>query len=398
MNNKLLHTPDGMRDIYNEECEKKTILEERIGSEMKLFGYRPIETPSIEFSDVFSSAVGTTPSRELYRFFDREGDTLVLRPDFTPSIARAASRYFAGGEQAIRLSYKGKTFVNHLTYQGRLKETTQMGVELIGDGSVDADAEIIALVISSLLAAGLKEFQISLGHVAYFDSLAREAGLDGEKKEELKELIRNKNSFGAEKLLESFPMERGIRDSLSALPFQFGGADMLEQTMGACPSSQAREALQRLLDVYRILGIYGLDEYVSFDLGMMGNFMYYTGIILRGYTYGTGDAIVKGGRYDKLLGQFGLESASVGFVIVIDELMNAMNRQKTAPDTQMRRVGIVYASSDRELALHKAMELRSEGVCAQMHPAPEGMPPRLLAEKLRDTDPGLETDVITKHS
>ena len=137
-----------------------------------------IETPTFEYFDVFSKEIGTTPSRELYKFFDRDGNTLVLRPDFTPSIARAASKYFRNSPAAVRLTYLGNTYINSSSYQGRLKETTQIGGELIGDDSADADAEIIALVGEMLQSCGLSEFQISLGHVGFFRALVKEAGLD----------------------------------------------------------------------------------------------------------------------------------------------------------------------------------------------------------------------------
>lgn len=167
MDQKLLHTPEGVRDIYNEECEKKLALQGRLHEVMKSYGYRDIETPTFEFFDVFSKEVGTTPSKDLYKFFDREGNTLVLRPDITPSIARAAAKYFGEETDPLRFCYVGNTFINNSSYQGYLKETTQLGAELIGDNSVDSDAEVIAMVIECLLKAGLKEFQVSIGQVDF---------------------------------------------------------------------------------------------------------------------------------------------------------------------------------------------------------------------------------------
>ena len=142
---RLIHTPEGVRDVYNQECTKKLYLENQIEQVFHAFGYQDIETPTFEFFDVFGREVGTTPSRELYKFFDRDGNTLVLRPDFTPSIARAASMYFMEETMPIRLCYRGSSFVNSSSYQGRLKESTQMGVELLNDDSAMADAEIIAM-------------------------------------------------------------------------------------------------------------------------------------------------------------------------------------------------------------------------------------------------------------
>ena len=172
---RILHTPEGVRDIYSRECERKLALQERLHAVIRSYGYRDIETPTFEFFDVFSKEIGTIPSAELYKFFDREGNTLVLRPDFTPAVARAASKYFLGGSMPVRLTYLGQVFINNSSYQGRLKETTQIGGELMGEDSVDADAEIVALAVQMMLASGLEEFQITLGHAGFFHALAQEA-------------------------------------------------------------------------------------------------------------------------------------------------------------------------------------------------------------------------------
>ena len=180
MKKQLLHTPEGVRDIYNEECEKKLLLQSDLLGILKGYGYHPIQTPTFEFFDIFGKEIGTTPSKELYKFFDREGNTLVLRPDMTPSIARAAAKYFMDEDMPIRLCYMGNTFINNSSYQGRLKESTQLGAELIGDSTVDADAEILSMVVECLQKAGLKEFQLSVGHADFFQGLVEAAGISEE--------------------------------------------------------------------------------------------------------------------------------------------------------------------------------------------------------------------------
>ena len=170
MNRRLLHTPEGVRDIYGEECRKKQILEEKLKQAIECFGYqvqeklaktierygyRGIETPTFEFFDIFGREIGTTPSKCLYKFFDREGNTLALRPDITPSVARAAAMYFSEEDLPVRFYYKGSVFINNSSYQGRLKESTQLGAELIGDNSVEADAEMAALA-GSIIETGIR--------------------------------------------------------------------------------------------------------------------------------------------------------------------------------------------------------------------------------------------------
>ena len=201
MDKKLLHTPEGVRDIYGEEYAKKLMVETWILDKIRSYGYEDIQTPTFEFFDVFSKEVGTTPSRELYKFFDKEGETLVLRPDFTPSMARCAAKYFMDENVPIRFCYVGNTFTNTNSLQGKLKEVTQMGAELIGDASVEADAELAALIIEALLDTGIRDFQLSIGNVEYFKGICMEAGLDEETELALREYISGKNHFGAEELL-----------------------------------------------------------------------------------------------------------------------------------------------------------------------------------------------------
>lgn len=194
MDTRLLHTPEGVRDYYNEDCISKQELLKRIHTVQRSFGYHDIQTPTFEFFDIFSREVGTTQSKDLYKFFDREGNTLVLRPDFTPSIARCAAKYFLEDAHPVRLCYSGSTFINEsAAYRGRLKETTQIGVEFIGDAAVTADAEILALAVESLLASGLTKFQVEVGQVEFFKGLLEEAGLSDDEGEQLRQRISEKN-------------------------------------------------------------------------------------------------------------------------------------------------------------------------------------------------------------
>lgn len=357
---KLLHTPEGVRDIYNVECGKKLALESRLKKTLHLFGYHDIQTPTFEYFDVFRKEIGTIPSKDLYKFFDKNGDTLVLRPDITPSVARVASTLFAEEELPIRLCYTGNTFINHSNNQGRLREVTQLGAEMIGDDSVEADAEMLALVIESLLAIGLKEFQINVGHVGFIQSLIEDATLENEARERVIELVNNRNYFGVEEYLDSIMVKRSSKEAFAALGDLVGGVEILAQAKNIAPNASGIMAVKRLEKIYDILILYGVEKFVTFDLSMSGTYGYYTGIIFRGYTFGTGDAIVKGGRYDKLLEKFGKSSASVGFAIVIDELMNAMIRQKIRIVYTRKNTIILYDESKSREAIALAKDFRAK--------------------------------------
>ena len=176
MSKALLHTPVGVRDVYGKECAVKLTIENNINKVFNLYGYHNIQTPTFEFFDIFNKERGSVASKNLYKFFDREGNTLVLRPDITPSIARLAAKYYMDVNVPIKLCYNANTYVNNSELQGKLKENTQLGCELINDDSVEADAEMIALVVESLKASGLEEFLVEIGHVDFYNGLIEEIG------------------------------------------------------------------------------------------------------------------------------------------------------------------------------------------------------------------------------
>lgn len=372
MTNRMIHTPEGVRDIYGMELARKRKVKEELHKRLSLYGYEDIQTPTFEFFDIFSREVGTTPSRELYKFFDKEGNTLVLRPDFTPSIARCAAKYFMDDAVPIRLSYEGNVFTNGSALQGKLKETTQLGAELIGEASVDADAEILCMVIDGLKACGFEEFQVSIGEMNYFKGLCEEAALSEETLDELRSNISAKNYFGAEELLTMHKVtEETVRLLLEAS--EISSIEELHALKAKIKNERSLLALERLEQVYELMEKrYGLEKYISFDLGMLSKFHYYTGIIFKAYTYGVGDAVVKGGRYDGLLTRFGKEAPSIGCVFLLDDIMSALTAQKLTPEIQEQTVWVVYDDAHREEAMKQIIEHRGKGIAAAAIPYAEG--------------------------
>ena len=362
----MLSTPEGIRDIYGAECEKKHICMNRIENVLHLYGNKDIETPTFEYFGIFNSDKGSAPSNEMYKFFDRDNNTLVLRPDFTPSVARCVAKYFADEELPIRLCYKGKTFASTEKHQGKLAEVTQIGSELINDDSSAADAEVIACVIDCLLAAGLKDFQIEIGEVEYFKGIISEAGFDKKTENKIRDYIQIKNFFGLSEYISGKDMPDSVRNNLNAMSGLFGGIDTLEKARALTENAEAIEALDRLSKVYKALSYYEYEKYVSFDLSMINGYDYYTGIVFSGYTYGTGNPIVKGGRYNDLLSLYGKEAPSIGFSIYIDELMNGLSRQHIEYTKNENAALIVYVIEHQDSALRLAKRLRDNGVIAQL--------------------------------
>ena len=334
--NPILHTPEGVRDIYGSEFVQKFELQQLLYRVLAGQGYQGIETPTFEFFDVFSREVGTVPSRELYKFFDKEGNTLALRPDMTPSIARAVSKYFHD-ETPIRLCYMGNTFINYDKYQGRLKETTQLGAELMGEESVEADVELLSVLIEALKAAGLREFQVSVGQVEFFKALLKEAGIGSEAEESLRRLIADKNRFAAEELLADYELAGELREAFLEMTTLSGTTEVIEQARALTANEEALRALARLEAIYEGLKEKGCERYITFDLSMLSKYNYYTGIVFRAYSYGYGEPVAKGGRYDTLLSHFGRQLPAVGFAIVIDQLQRALRndglrKEASGPD------------------------------------------------------------------
>lgn len=358
---ELVHTPEGVRDIYGDEEQRKLKIEETIKNVIYSYGYSDIQTPSFEYFDVFSNDLGTISSRELYKFFDKNGDTLCLRPDITPSIARCVAKYFSEETNPIKLTYSGNTFINNSSLQGKLKEITEIGVELMNDDSAVADAETINLVIETLKASGLKDFQICIGHMDYFKGLCESAGIDENNELLLREYISSKSYILAEELIDSLYLSAKQKALLMKTFEIFGDISVISEVKSNINNVRSKNALHRLEEIYEILSIFGNEKYVSFDLGILSKFNYYTGVIFKAYTYGIGDVIVKGGRYDNLVACFGNPKPAVGFVIVIDDLMMALRSQKIDVAIKDKPLVVTYTEKNKEEKIREVMELRKKG-------------------------------------
>ena len=182
----------------------------------------------------------------------------------------------------------------------------------------------------------------------------------------LRELVSQKNEFGVEELVKEQNIPEKVAGAFVSLPQLFGSVEILERAASLTEDPGALNALTRLGEIYEILKIYGYEKYVSFDLAMLSKYQYYTGIIFQAYTYGTGEPVVKGGRYNELMKHFGKPAASIGFAIVIDSLMAAFQRQKIELPAPPAAEEILYHKDEREEAVLKAQKLRKEGKAVRL--------------------------------
>ena len=324
----LIHTPEGVRDITPDELKKQLEIGNRLLDVIKEKGYMLMQTPSFEYFDVFANNMGMTPSRELYKFYDKEGNTLVLRPDFTPSMARAYSKLYYDVTDPVKLCYSGNTFVNGSDLNGRLKELTQIGAELYNDDSCEADAGMISLVINCMIAAGFKNFVVSVGNGNFFKGLFEQMGITGPDEEKLRALIASGNFYKVEDLLNRIGIDREMIELILAVPNDYTTGQSLAGLKSKISNHKSLEAIDRLINVIDILSREGADKYISVDLGLLNKYNYYTGVLFRAYTFGFGDAIMKGGRYDNLVKEFGKDTPAIGFGVSLDELMIALRDAK----------------------------------------------------------------------
>lgn len=362
MRNNYLHTVEGVRDIHPLQAGLKFEVERRIMDMFADYGYKRVETPTFEYYDIYRYERGTLDNRSLYKFFNREGDILALRPDVTPSIARYVATYYDHLNELKRLSYVGNVYINNPNYQGKLREYTQCGVECIGLDSIETDAESIALAIKALKQVGLSEFKIDIGHVGVFNGLAEAAGLTADVKEQVRRLVDEKNHTALADFLKEQNLTPTASADLLALPDFFGDLSMLDQALATYQNSHSKAAINHIKQVCQLLEQYDVTEYLSFDLGMVNQLDYYTGIIFKGYTYDVGNSIVDGGRYDDLISTFTRQIPAVGFAIKIDDLLAAFSRE--IADQAINRIDtlLYYPSQYNDIGIRLGETLRSQGM------------------------------------
>lgn len=370
---QLLHTPSGVRDIYGKECKDRLEIGEKIMKTFRLNGFNDIITPGIEYFDVFRKERGTIHPNDMYRFFDREGNTLALSPDITPSIARAAAKLYDENVKEYRFCYNRNTYSENDGYQGKIKEKTGLGIELIGNASVLSDAEVAVTAIEALINAGLKDFKLEIGNVAFFKSLILKAGFSDEEINILKAYIEEKNSLGAAGFVEERKerMPEIICNALKVICECFGSfSEILKfneiRDIFENGKNEEREALLRLKELDEIIAAYGFSNYVTYDLGMVEKLNYYTGILLRGYTEGTGEPIISGGRYDGLMEQFGKPAPAVGMAVNLDILTMAMERRGLIKEDSYEKILILYKKEALKYAAIHRNELKYKEIASVM--------------------------------
>jgi ATP phosphoribosyltransferase regulatory subunit len=357
-------TPEGFKDYLPGEYFFKKRIEGGLESVFHRYGYSSIGTPLLEYAEVFTDK-GSVDPRQIYRLTDREGNTLALRSDVTPQVARIVASNFSDSDMPLRFCYVQNVYRCSPSYQGRNNEITQAGIELVGAAGDEADAETLAVAIDALLSSGLEDFRIDVGQVRFLSGVLEGAGLDPDVRGELNSSVIERDFVAAERIGRENDVPENILRLLSNLPLFSGGADMLDEALSGTEGEAPRAALMNLKNIHSVLSDYGFEKYVLFDLSMAGNMDYYTGMIFRGYTSGMGFSILDGGRYDGLLSRFGEPCPSVGFIIKVHNLEGALDKQNGRPDRAWADVLVAWSGKGRGAALAEASRLRRDGLRAE---------------------------------
>lgn len=352
---EVFEKPGGVKDYLPEAVNRLRTIEWNVLACMKRWGYRQIMTPTLEYYETVGVA-SSTANEKLFKLLDKRGTTLVLRSEMTAPIARVVSSLLKEEALPLRLSHHSNVFRAIEEEAGREAEFFQTGVELVGDDSAEADAEVIALAIACLKAAGVRHFKIALGHIGFLNGLLYST-LDGclQEQQVLKECLLKRDYVGYRHCLKSVPVSDQVKQELEGILRLRGGKEVCRNAELMTQDRTALDSLRHLCEVWDALGAYGVGDHVLIDLTMIGNFSYYTGLIFEGYAVDLGFPVCGGGRYDNLLEFFGRPAAATGFALATNRIMQVAEDD---PGEQPYRVLVLYARKQRDTAVRTALELR----------------------------------------
>ncbi|MBW7453620.1 ATP phosphoribosyltransferase regulatory subunit [Paenibacillus sepulcri] len=356
---KGFEKPIGVKDYLPHAVSRLRQIENQVLACMSAWGYEQIMTPTMEYYDTVGVA-SSTSDQKLFKLLNNRGTTLVLRSDMTAPIARVVASLLKESEFPLRLSYHSNVFRAIEEEAGREAEFFQTGVELVGDASADADAEVVALAIASLKAAGVDRFKIAIGHVGFLNGLFEET-LQGreEAQEELKACLLGRDYVGYRERLLALSLAEPVQKELEGILRLRGGQEICEQALQLGANETARAAIHHLREIWDVLEAYGVCEHVLIDLTMIGDFKYYTGMTFEGYAADLGSPVASGGRYDNLLQQFGRPAPATGFALKTTRILELIGDSTATGPAE--RILIGYDAAGRKQALLEAQRLREEG-------------------------------------
>jgi len=358
MINYRKNIPEGTRDCLFETCRVRRFAEDRLTGSFFQRGYQEVDTPCLEFYDVFDRISGL-PSEVMYKLVDHQGRLLVLRPDATLPVVRLAATRLKNSPLPIRLCYNQKIYRRLPSLTGKSHEIGHAGIELLGDDSLGADLEVITAAIEAL-GCVMPDFILELGHAAFFNALAGTLDLTEDRREEMRRLVEIKNYAGLSAFIEPFHTA-SVYGALNRLPKLFGGREILEEARQLVDVPEALAALDRLSEVYASLCALGYEDKISLDLGLVHGMGYYTGVVFRGYTAGFGGIILSGGRYGGIPAEFGMPVEAIGFTVDVDAVAGVILSKGDGKKSAKKEYHICGKPGEEVEVLRRQRELIAQG-------------------------------------
>ena len=314
--------PFGTRDVLPDEMRELRALTERLRAAFERGGYGEVWTPALEYEEVLrrgderAAGVG-------YRLFDDHGQILALRSDMTIPIARVVGTRYRDAPLPIRLCYFAHAYRAVERGQGQAREFLQGGVELIGPEAPEGDAEVIALAVTALEEAGLGRHRIGVGDGSLYRALLELLEVPEEHRRPLLEALSARDLVGLERRIDELGLPPAARTQLVALPTLRGGPEILERV-----DTPFKEPLENLRALHELLAERGAAGRVIFDLGLVRELGYYTGVVFEVYDPAVGFAVGGGGRYDDLLGRFGRPLPACGVALDVERVHVAQTEEE----------------------------------------------------------------------
>jgi ATP phosphoribosyltransferase regulatory subunit len=350
-----LKLPEGMRDLLPDELAWLEELEGKAIQVCKNWSYQKVATPGLEYRACVEP--DANQDDHLYKFFDKNGQIIVLRPEFTTPIARMVAARQKSGQFPLRFCYSGDVYRND---SARYREFRQVGVELVGSGSDIADAEVIALAVEIMKKLEIRNFQLSLGHNGIFSGLAEEMNFSPKLRQELEDGIARKDMVRLESIISQSDIPDAAKELLLSMPHLTGKEDVLDKLQNWSHIQAIKRAIESLRTIYVYLKEFGIQDYVTLDLGILRGFSYYTGAIFEGYLPGIGIPVIEGGRYDSLYTDFGMNHPATGFAINLGLMLEQLT------EFELESADILVYGQSPGAVVKRCRELRKGGKKVEM--------------------------------
>ncbi|ASK61416.1 ATP phosphoribosyltransferase regulatory subunit [Virgibacillus phasianinus] len=351
---------DNTNDTSVVDFSKKSYLLKKIKKRFLTYGYRQIQTSTLEQYDLYQSITGTVHPDNMIKVIDSSGKILVLRPDVTIPITRMFAAINKQQLPVQQLFYISEVF-RHASQEN--SEQTQAGIENFGPSTVEQDAEVIALAIHTLHDLGFDSFKLEIGQASFFRELLELLNLSDNARVKLQSLIQAKNVSEIKRLLEQLRIQDDLSILIQQVPFLYGDfLGVIHSASKLALNKQMKNKLAELKRLYEVLQMYEVENYVSLDLGLINHMNYYSDIIFQGFVENVGKPVLMGGRYDQLAEQLNASLPAIGFAIDVDFLVDAMDQHALFPNVT-NKMDIVLLTEQARLqeAIQSATMLRSQG-------------------------------------